>query len=211
MGGRFAAWGHASEHSSLRQEKYLPVPPGGFSIGPGTNKRMMGNRRNFWPRLKSSRGGNFRNPAINGPPSTKSLFPSTITDGSRLAKRKSNWRSVGVMGMPGRTLVLNCAGGSPAHAVSADTKQSRKIVVFIRPLSPGTTIHLNPVFANSLLADDAVGKGSTRLWRVVCGVPPQTSSNQLLSPTVEKDGLTKSTARRRRWHARRVRSPFQLH
>src|SRR6185312_6802691 len=51
-------------------------------------------------------------------------------------------------------------------------------------------------------------RGSTRLWRVVCGVPPQTSSNQLLSPTVEKDGLTKSTARRRRWHARRVRSPF---
>jgi hypothetical protein len=135
IAGRFAACGHDNEHSSLRHAKYLPVPPGGFSIGPGTNNRIIGNRKNFCPRLKSSRGGNLRNPAINGPPITKSLFPNTITGASRLAKRKSTRRSACVIGIPGRTLELNCAGGSPAHAVIVDTKQSKKIVVFIRPRS----------------------------------------------------------------------------
>ena len=51
-------------------------------------------------------------------------------------------------------------------------------------------------------------KGNTRLWRVVCGVSPQTSFDKLFSPNVGKDGPTKSTARRSRWHARRARSHF---
>ena len=133
--GLEAATVHDIAESSFRHAKYLPVP-GGLSIGPGTNNRITGNRKNFRPTLKFSSRGIGRNPAINGPPITKSLFPSTITAGSRLAKRKSNRRSAGEIGIPGRTLVLNCAGGSPAKAVPAATKQSRKIVVFIRPRSP---------------------------------------------------------------------------
>jgi hypothetical protein len=46
--------------------------------------------------------------------------------------------------------------------------------------------------------NDAVEKGSTRLWCVICGVSPQISFDKLSSPNREKDGSTKSTARRRR-------------
>ena len=86
--GRDAATAHGKSQLSLRHVKYFPVP-GGLSIGPGTNSRTIGNRRNRCVRVKSSRGGNFRNPATNGPLSTKSLFPNAITGASRLAKMKS--------------------------------------------------------------------------------------------------------------------------
>jgi hypothetical protein len=131
--GRDAATAHGKSQLSLRHAKYFPVPPGGLSIGPGTINRIIGNRKNFRPRLKFSSCGNFRNPATNGPLITKSLFPNAIAGVSRLAKRKSNCRSACVIGMPWRTLELNCVGGSAAINVSADAKQSRKTVVFISP------------------------------------------------------------------------------
>ena len=49
-----AATGHGNAEFSLRHAKYLPVPPGGFSIGPGTNNRIIGRRKNFCPRLNPS-------------------------------------------------------------------------------------------------------------------------------------------------------------
>jgi len=52
--GRDAATDHGSGESSLRHAKYLPVPPGGLSIGPGTNNRMSGNRKNRCVRVKFS-------------------------------------------------------------------------------------------------------------------------------------------------------------
>ena len=52
--GLDAATVHADGLSSLRHAKYFPVPPGGFSIGPGTNSRMIGSRKNLCPRLKTA-------------------------------------------------------------------------------------------------------------------------------------------------------------
>jgi hypothetical protein len=78
IAGREAASGQAREQFSLRQAKYLPVPPGGVGIGLGTKRRMSGSRKNRWPRLKFSAGGKRRNPSTSGLLSTKSL-PRTIT------------------------------------------------------------------------------------------------------------------------------------
>ena len=66
--GLDAATGQGKSQFSLRQAKYFPVPPGGFSIGPGTSSRTIGKRNTFRPRLRcSSEGGDFLNPITSGP------------------------------------------------------------------------------------------------------------------------------------------------
>jgi hypothetical protein len=44
----------------------------------------------------------------------------------------------------------------------------------------------NFIVLDALSRNDAVEKGSTRLWRVVCGVSPQTSSDKFSHQTVKK-------------------------
>ena len=134
VAGRDAARVHGSGDSSLRHAKYLPPVSGGRSIGPGTKSRMSGNRKNFWARVRSSCGGSRRNPYASDPLKLKPLFPKVITGGSRLAvKICMRWASVSGKGLS--AVELNSAGGSAAYAVNADTKQSRKTLVFIKPLS----------------------------------------------------------------------------
>jgi hypothetical protein len=134
--GREAADIQGAEHSLVRQAKYFPVPPGGFSIGMGTKSLMTGNRKKRCARVRGSLGGgSFRNPCTNGPLITKSLLPSTITGASRLASRKFFCRSVSVSGMDLDMVTWNCEGGSSANAVNAETKQSKKTFVFIKPFS----------------------------------------------------------------------------
>jgi hypothetical protein len=50
--------------------------------------------------------------------------------------------------------------------------------------------------------------GSTRRWRVIGGVPPATSPHSLLTKQGRSDYRAKPTARCRRQHAGRVRSPM---
>lgn len=85
--------------SQLRHAKYLPVPPGGFSIGPGTKRRIIGRRKNLWPRLKPSECRIGRKPSIRGLLSVKSLLPSVISGESRFSVSNGRKRDGSLKGM----------------------------------------------------------------------------------------------------------------
>ena len=103
-------------------------------MGPGTKRRIIGRRKNFWPRLKFSTGGSLRNPYTKGLFKTKSLLPSVITGMSGLGARRFWSRIDSVMGMGARREVklYVFVEESPASAVVAEAKQNRNSFVFIK-------------------------------------------------------------------------------